>query len=1024
MLLAGAATVLVVSFLASVMVGLAARSPAVAVRESISAGPAADYSLALQTSLSDDAPAQDRAVRSVVDRTFARARVTVARTAYIPSAPVLHANGAPARSVLALADDTDLRARARLTDGSWPDSAASASAPAPVALDGPTATALSVAVGDAFTIAGENGPVAVRVVGLWRPADAGDPAWLGLASGSGGTDGRIAASDATIRLISSTPAVQWVVAPDPAHTGPQQLTALHRGFTRIADDLTADSTASASPFAPLGRAAQSIVAMQQSIGALGAVVPVPLAVLAVCSVIALVLLAQLLMGARRPETRLLRARGATVGELVRAGAAESGTASLVAAVVGAVLAQVWLAVQVGTPTGPLEVVLPPLVVLVASLVVVCVVTAQSARSAIDAPVAMDAGRGRTVVSFGLAVLALVAAAVTLWRFLAYGSPIGAGGAVDPVGVVAPAAVLCAVAMLGLLAFGPAAAAVERLAGRDRGLTAVLPARQVGRGLGLFAAPVALIVLTVGAATFSAGYVGTWNAFLRDSSQLVNGADVRADLGVEGTTRGASDAIDAGRFARLPGAGASVPALGSAYNAGQTATSFVAVDARSLPALVSVGDYMLDTTRLEHDLIPGGDPLPGISVPPKADSVVIGTRMSASIVDGVSPTSANPTLAVTVWLADRHGELVPVRGADAGEGTAHVYTAAVPSGGPWALVAVDATINARDVAAPLAVSVVALDARSGTSSVALAIPAGQHWAPTTKPFGSSLTLRAVDGPFFGFDAPLLPPTHDSSVRFLPAGSTRAPIVITAAAAAQSDFQVGDQVTLDGAWSNLNGVIAGIVPAVPGVTDEQAGIVDLRTFASQVLRTAPEAPRLNQVWLSADDPETVAAEVAHETGPDAVVTTASGTFVSRFMASAVQSLWLGCAGCALLALVAVGAAASALLRRRRAEVVVLRAVGMSGREQARSRRAEVVGVVTASFIFGLAGGILIVLLAGNALARLSVVTAPSTLSVHGSVDALSLGAALGAVVIVVGAVVWAYGRGVRRQAGDTAYREEIR
>ena len=219
-----------------------------------------------------------------------------------------------------------------------------------------------------------------------------------------------------------------------------------------------------------------------------------------------------------------------------------------AAVVGAVLAQVWLAVQVGTPTGPLEVVLPPLVVLAASLVVVCVVTAQSARSAIDAPVAMDAGRGRTVVSFGLAVLALVAAAVTLWRFLAYGSPIGAGGAVDPVGVVAPAAVLCAVAMLGLLVFGPAAAAVERLAGRDRGLTAVLPARQVGRGLGLFAAPVALIVLTVGAATFSAGYVGTWNAFLRDSSQLVNGADVRADLGVEGTTRGASDAIDAGRFA--------------------------------------------------------------------------------------------------------------------------------------------------------------------------------------------------------------------------------------------------------------------------------------------------------------------------------------------------------------------------------------------------------------------------------------------------------------------------------------------
>ena len=1005
------------------MVGLAARSPAVAVRESISAGPAADYSLALQTSLSDDASAQDRAVRSVVDRTFARSRVTVARTAYIASAPVVHANGAPARSVLALADDTDLRARATLTGGSWPDSAASA--PAQVVVDGPTATALGLAVGDAFTIAGENGPVAVRVVGLWRPANAADPAWLGLASGSGGTDGRIAATDATIRRISSTPAVQWVVAPDPARTGPQQLTALHRGFTRIADDLTADPTASASPFAPLGRAAQSIVAMQQSIGALGAVVPVPLAVLAVCSVIALVLLAQLLMGARRAETRLLRARGATVGELVRAGAAESGTASLVAAVIGAVLAQVWLAVQVGTPTGPLEVVLPPLVVLAASLVVVCVVTAQSARSAIDAPVAMDAGRGRTVVSFGLAVLALVAAAVTLWRFLAYGSPIGAGGAVDPVGVVAPAAVLCAVAMLGLLVFGPAAAAVERLAGRDRGLTAVLPARQVGRGLGLFAAPVALIVLTVGAATFSAGYVGTWNAFLRDSSQLVNGADVRAELGVEGTTRGASDAIDAGRFAQLPGAGVSVPALGSTYNAGQTAMSFVAVDARSLPALVTVGDYMLDTAGLERSLVPGGDPLHGISVPPKADSVSVGTRLSTPTVDSVGTASENPQLAVTVWLADRHGELVPARGADIGEGTARVYTAAVPSGGPWTLVAVDATISAGDVAAPVAVSVVSLDARSGTTSVALAIPAGQHWAPTTKPFGSSLTLRPVDRSLLRVRrAP--GPGYARHVRAVPPGRKHARTDRDHRGRRRPERfprrRPGDarRRLVEPHGSHRRNRSGG-----PG-RDRRAGRHRRPPDASTARCCA--RPRRHRASTRSGWRQTIVkpsrprSRTRRARMPWSQPHPERSSRASWRVPSRASGWGARDARCSPSSRSAQPPPPSC--ERRRAEVVVLRAVGMSGREQARSRRAEVVGVVTASFVFGLAGGILIVLLAGNALARLSVVTAPSTLSVHGSVDALSLAAALGAVVIAVGAVVWAYGRGVRRQAGDTAYREEIR
>src|SRR6185437_1642899 len=105
--------------------------------------------------------------------------------------------------------------------------------------------------------------------------DPADPAWLGLAAGTGGTDGRLIAPDATIRLLSSTPAVQWVVAPDPGRTLPQSLPALARGYSRIADALTADPTASASPFAPLGRAVPSIAAMQQSIGALGAVVPVP-----------------------------------------------------------------------------------------------------------------------------------------------------------------------------------------------------------------------------------------------------------------------------------------------------------------------------------------------------------------------------------------------------------------------------------------------------------------------------------------------------------------------------------------------------------------------------------------------------------------------------------------------------------------------------------------------------------------------------------------------------------------------------
>lgn len=77
-----------------------------------------------------------------------------------------------------------------------------------------------------------------------------------------------------------------------------------------------------------------------------------------------------------------------------------------------------------------------------------------------------------------------------------------------------------------------------------------------------------------------------------------------------------------------------------------------------------------------------------------------------------------------------------------------------------------------------------------------------------------------------------------------------------------------------------------------------------------------------------------------------------------------------------------------------------------------------------MFGLAGGVAVFLLAGNALARLSVVTAPPTLSVRGAVD---LPALLGALVLLgaaVAVVLWAYGRAVRRQVLDTTYREETR
>ncbi|GAA1439749.1 hypothetical protein [Leifsonia poae] len=1024
-LAATALTVLVITFLAAVMVGLAVRSPTAAVRQSIEAGPAAAVSLALQASLSEDGDAQDSVVRATIAKSFAGTAVTVDRTAYVASA-ALTTSG---RSVLALAGDDAVEARATLAAGSWPAAAGE------VAVDRELAAALDLAPGSALTVAGADGPVTLRVTGVWRATHPDASAWLGITAGTGGTDGRVIVAPDILPTVSTSPAAQWVVTPDARRTTAAQLPALRTAFTHIADTLTEKPNAASSPFAGLGGAAATVADMQQSVGALSAVVPVPLAVLAVCSAIALILLAQLLARSRLTETRLLRARGATVEDLLRVGAVESAVVALAGAVLGAVAAQAVLLGQVGAPggwpTGVLEVALPPLVVVIVAVAAALLITGLSARSATGAPGAVEAGRGRTAVSAGLAVLAVVAAGVTLWRFLSFGSPVAADGRVDPVGVIAPAAVLCAIAMLGLLLFGPAAAAVEAVAARGRGVGAVLPARQVGRGLALFAAPVALVVLTVGAATFSAGYVGTWSGFLHDSSRLVNGSDVRVALGVEGSTRGPGDATGAASLAKDPSVSAAAPALTTDADFGQGTITLVSVDARRLPELTRVGAYMFDAPTVARQLTAGAG-LRGVALPRGASEVTAQAGVVVPATPG-APAATPPMLKLTFWVSDAAGELIPLPAAttmststsvrDGAPGTFH---AALPVGGPWTLVAVDTHLDTGAAATAAEVSIRSLATRTGGTSTPLAIPDAQQWQPATKAFGAPFSLEPLTGGTggIGYRAALVPPGADNAVRLMPAGGGKVPAVFTQAAAAASSLTAGESVSVEGTWVDVDATVASVVAAVPGTNEQTAVLVDLRALDDQVLRTSPNAPRLGSVWLATDRPDAVAAAVQRAAGADAVVSTASGSFVARFMASAIASLWLGTAGCAALALVALGAAVAALLKRRRGEVIVLRAVGMSGRQQAASRRLEVIGVVAAAAVFGLAGGVAVFLLAGNALARLSVVTAPSTLAVQGQVDVVGLLAALAAVGVAIALVLWFYGSRVRRQVADTAYREETR
>lgn len=989
--------VVVIAFLASVMTGLALRSPDAAVRATLEYEPAAATSLALQASQGSDPEVQDAAVRSVVARQFRGIPLRIAQTAFVPGVAV--AGGGSA--TLLVASDA-LEERARLISGRWPASTSGPGA-GEAAVDTDFARTHRLGLGDTAVLSGPDAPVTVTVVGIWHPIAPASAAWLGLTSGAGATDGRAIVSEALAGRAGDGTSVQWVLTPDADRVTAAQLPALQTGLAGIADALSDDSTAAASPFSSSGQALATTAAMGRSVVAVRAVIPIPLSVLAVCAVIALVLLGRLLADARLVETRLLRSRGVTLPWLARATAAESGAVALLAVTVGTAAAQVVLLPLTGGPAvglpGAVDVLLPPLAALVAAVAAATLTTVLSARSLTDAPGVVEAGRGRTAVSAGLAVLAIIAAAVALWRFVVFSSSTasGDGGGIDPAGVVAPAAVLSAIALLGLSLFGPAAGAVERLAGRARGVAGVLPARQVGRGIALFSGPVALIVLTVGALTFAAGYAGTFSGFLRDSTLLTTGGAVRADLGAGGSPDDGSDLSGADRLER-EGVTAS-PAIVDDATIGDTDASVIVMDTRRLPALVPVGGYLLDTGALAASL-PGTAGLPGADLP-------AGTRSVALRATAASASGAAAPTQMTVWMATTAGEAVPISARPAASGDVVI---ALPESVGRRLVAVDVTTESAG-ATDVTVTVTGLPVASK--------PAGA-WSLAPTAFGAETSFRAAGTG--RASAALL--AGRVTTRFLPDAEPTLRVAVTTALAADDSLRVGQQIDVNSPVGGLTATVDRIVPALPGTTAERAVLADYSAVTAQLLRTTPSVARATSIWAAGAGTAALERAVSRIAGPDAVVTTAEGDFVSRFLGGAVLSIWLGAAGCALLAVAAVAAAISSALRLRRGEVVVLRAVGLSSKQQAWTRRAEVIGVSAAAALFGLAGGVVVVLLVGNTLARLSVVTAPSTLSVQGRVDPLGMAAGLLALLAALAVAVWAYGRSVRRQAHDTAHREETR
>lgn len=1024
LLTATALTVLVVTFLVTTIIGLAVRSEAPAVDETIAAGPIRTIGLSAETALSSNQQAQDTAARRVIAAQLSGVDIDVART--VSTSPLkltaASAKTAGVSSAVVMEDTPDVRASIRETAGSWP--ASMRGSVYPVAVQADAAKLLGVGVGDTFEIPSSDGALRLRVAATWRPTSASAPLWFGdqqvVTGRAGDALGPLIVEPDALAKLDATPTVRWVVAPSAGSLTPGQLPGLVSGFSRLGAALGANDTASPTIVTITGDGTTTARGMQQSIASLGAVVSLPVALLGVGVVLALILLARLLAETRAAETTLLRARGATAGDLLRVTAVESTVIGVGGAVVGAAAATVLIAIATGGLPAAVVMIVPAVLVALCLIVVQLMTVGSEVRGGLG--VVRESGRARSVASIGLTVLVVIAAAFALWRFLQYR---GEGGAVDPAAVAAPALGILAAVMLGLTVFGPLAGLLDRNGSRSVGVAVTLPARQVGRGLGFFVASVALLILAVAGTTLSSGYIGTWSALSTSSSRAVNAGDVRVSTGLASPIRTAADSAGAHTYSAIGGVRAAIPAVRMSAALGSSTVPVVAAPADRLNSVLAPDGNLLELPQIRTALAGSKQQLSG-TIPLPRDTTSLAISLSAS-------SSGDPaiqrTASATVWVSDPSGELVPLVFAPTPL-LAHpdatwkiVVTVALPPGpGPWSVVAVDATVRGGAAGDDYSWKLAGLKATSGSSTRAVPIAGVHGWHVASDAFPAERAVRPLSTGI-GFTASVLDATDGVTVRLMP-GAARSPqVAVTAALAARNGLSVGDRVSLDGAWWATDARVAEIIPVVPGERGA-AVLFDLPSLQNQLLRTGAAPPATNEVWIAANDPARIRTQVQDDAGSTASVTIADTAFVDRFFGSAILGLWLGCVGCVALAVIALAAATAALSRRRRAEVSVFRALGFSTAQQVRARNGELWVVGAAAVIIGLAAGALVTALVAVALARLTVVTAPPAMPATIVLDLPAIVVGLAALIAAVLAVVFVYGRTIARQAADTEYREETR
>lgn len=936
-------------------------------RSIVSSGSGADTGLDLALPASDDPGGQDERVRAaIVEVMPAAARVTVER---VEIAGLLDLGDG--RGYLAGVSADDLEALP-MAEGRRPSDANEAALPATAA------EALGIAVGDDLDL----GAARVEVTGLWSSSGAAADRWFGVraAFAEGGGEGPLAVAPGVVDAVAEADgldrSVHWTLHPDAAALDLATLQGVAAGWRALPDALAAsgeDTSAleTAGALVPTTQIATTRAAV------LEAAEPVALLAAVLASVGVTALFAALLVGAGGAERRIRWARGQSSARIVGREAARA----LIPGVVGAVA---------GAGAGVAVLAVPPPLALVPAIGGALVLGA-AAPAALVALLAADDVRALTRVEGGTpaarrwgAVIAasvfFLLAAATTARLLSLGSTLGqgrSGTAPDPLAVLAPAALLLALVLVGAaVPLWATRRLRERWGARGdagRFLSAVGATR---RPLAL-GATVVLVGAAAGQLLFAAMYQTTWDSASRTAVALQEGATHRIAGDGDDLTPAVLDRV----VAVSAGAGAA-PVWSANTSIAARSASLVTAARAALAALADPAvpdlDRLVAALRAEA---------PGPEV----------ARGATTLRVEVGATDAEAA-AASVVLLDDWGRITAV--APGADGAFTIPLVTTGAEGRWRVAAVELAVQTPAAFGAL-VSIDAMTADGDPLDLGTAVM-------PVDITGDAIDMQPDAGP------PVVAVNNDiTRVRFVPVAGA-APAVVSRAFAEAAGVGEGDTLPLalvPGADAR-GARISAIVPAVPGAALPSAVLVDATAVTADRLRAFSSLPGAASAWLPATaDPAAVAAVL-----PDGARLAGTARDDGRAVLSTVSALlWSGAVGTGVLAVAGLAAVALGARRARRSEAVSLRAIGWDAAARRRLRVREAAGGAAAGVIVGVAsaavtGVLLLPAVVTGALSR--------AVGVVVTVDPIGAAAAIVpfALVAVAGAIAFAIADDVPRRGSE--------